>query len=162
MKLKKKTKKQRNKHFGVAMQKRTLKLFVNELLIKKIIFCNIIVNGKFRKFPWSCRGGLALQYRILLQYQHLLSPQLYLPAYDVNTQTLCPFRPSSREKVYLQKSHIRPKLRQTTIKSTTKLADSFGISKVHHDENILLPCNTSFDPSILKMQFGKLVDVQTS
>ena len=78
----------------------------------------------------------------------------------VNTQTLCPFRPSSREKVYLQKSHIRPKLRQTTIKSTTKLADSFGNSKVH--ENILLPCNTSFDPSILKMQFGKLVDVQTS
>ena len=75
------------------------------------------MNGKFRKFPWSCRGGLALQYRILLQYQHLLSPQLYLPAYDVNTQTLCPFRPSSREKVYLQKSHIRPKLRQTTIKA---------------------------------------------
>ena len=32
---KKNKQKQRNKHFGIAMQKRTLKLFVNELLIKK-------------------------------------------------------------------------------------------------------------------------------
>ena len=33
---------------------------MNELLIKKRIFCSIIVDKKFRKFPWSCWGGLAL------------------------------------------------------------------------------------------------------
>ena len=79
------------------------KIICERIADQKRIFCNIIVNGKFRKFPGSCWGALALQNRILLQYQHLLSPQFYLPAYDVNAQTLCPFSLSSCEKVYLLK-----------------------------------------------------------
>ena len=69
------------------------KIICERIADQKRIFCNIIVNGKFRTFPWSCWGGLALQNKLLLQYQHLLSSQFYLSAYDVNTQTMCPFSP---------------------------------------------------------------------
>ena len=100
---KKKQTKTKKQTFRYRNAKENFKIICERIADQKIIFFNIIVNGKFRKFPWSCWGGLALQYRILRQYQHLLSPQFYLPAYDVNTQILCPFSPSSREKVYLLK-----------------------------------------------------------
>ena len=74
------------------------KIICERIADQKRIFCYIIENGKFRTFPWSCWSGLALQNRILLQYQHLLSPQFNLPAHDLNTQTLYPF--SHRAKRY--------------------------------------------------------------
>ena len=96
-------KKNKNNNISISQSKENFKIICEWLAHQKRIFCNIIVNGKFRKFPGSSWGALALQNRILLQYQHLLSPQFYLPAHDVNTQTLYPFSLSSREKVYLLK-----------------------------------------------------------
>ena len=90
MKMKKKNK---NNNISISQSKVNFKIICEQITDQKRIFCNIIVNGKFMKFQV---GGLALQNRVLLQYQHLLSPQFYLPAHDVNTQTLCSFTLSSR------------------------------------------------------------------
>ena len=88
------------KTFRYRKAKKNFIFICERIADQKRIFCNIIVIGKF---SWSCWGGFALQNRILLQYQHLLSSQFYLPAHDVNTQTLRPFSPLLRENVYLLK-----------------------------------------------------------
>ena len=48
---------------------------------------------------WSCPTG-----QDSAPISALTELTVYLPAHDVNTQTLCPFSPPLREKVYLLKN----------------------------------------------------------
>ena len=59
--------------------------------------------GNLGHFPEAADVVLPYRTGFCSNISILLSPQFYLPAHDVNTQTLYPFSLSSREKVYLLK-----------------------------------------------------------